>query len=194
MIPEGVIEIGGSAFARCSKLASIEIPASLDSIGAFAFQGATAIKEVRVGSLEQWTNITFVNEKSNPLYYGANLIIAGQSAEVIEVPEENTEVKDYAFAGLKTIVEVIIPETIEAIGTGSFTGCDGLKNIDIPETVKKVGEKAFRACAGLASAIIGICLAGFAMVCRPHAIAAAIRLTWMKFDFVFIFGFIRNNM
>lgn len=100
-------------------------------------------------------NITFGNETANPLYYGAELVIEGKSAEVIEIPEETEEVKDYAFAGLKTIVEVIIPEVVEAIGTGSFTGCTGLENINIPESVKAIGEKAFKACTSLTSAILG---------------------------------------
>ena len=178
VIPESVSEIGENAFGGnhslesitlpsklkkieyglfyyCPKLMEITIPENLDSIGEYAFKGDTALVKVNVESLEQWSKINFANETANPLCYGAELVINGKSAEVIEVPEEVTEVKDYAFAGLKTIVEVVIPEVVEAIGTGSFTGCSGLENIKIPEAVKSIGEKAFKACTGLTSAIIG---------------------------------------
>lgn len=150
-----ISKIGDRSFSRCPKLKEITIPAAVDSIGAYAFRGDTCLVKVNVESLEQWSNIVFENETANPLYYGAELVINGKKADVIEVPDVATEVKDFAFAGLKTIVEVIIPEVVEKIGTGSFEGCAGLENIKIPETVKSVGEKAFKACTGLAKAILG---------------------------------------
>ncbi|MDE6048872.1 MAG: leucine-rich repeat protein, partial [Paramuribaculum sp.] len=154
-LPSKLSKIAGYLLYNCPNLKEITIPAALDSIGERAFECDTALLKVNVESLEQWSKINFANETANPLCYGAELVINGKSAEVIEVPEEVTEVKDYAFAGLKTIVEVVIPEVVEAIGTGSFIGCSGLENIKIPEAVKSIGEKAFKACTGLTSAIIG---------------------------------------
>ena len=152
---DDVTSIGSMAFDFCSKLTEFTIPKSLDSIATYAFSGCKGIKTVYVDNIEHWINISFENEMSNPIYYGAELVIGGKSATVIEVPEETQEVKDFAFAGLKSIIEVIIPDAVEKIGNGSFTGCSSIENINIPETVKTIGEKAFKACTGLTSAILG---------------------------------------
>ena len=40
-----------------------------------------------------------------------------------------TEISAEAFKGNTSIVEVVIPETIEGIGTGAFAGCSGLEAI-----------------------------------------------------------------
>ena len=152
---EDVTSIGSMAFTSCSKLTEFTIPKSLDSIATYAFSGCKGVKTVYVDNIEHWINISFENEMSNPIYYGAELVIGGKSATVIEVPEETQEVKDFAFAGLKSIIEVIIPDAVEKIGNGSFAGCSSIENINIPETVKTIGEKAFKACTGLTSAILG---------------------------------------
>ncbi len=54
-IPEGVTEIGGSAFQGFTSLASISIPASVTEIGWSAFSGCEALAEIHyAGSKEQW--------------------------------------------------------------------------------------------------------------------------------------------
>ncbi len=177
VIPEGVKTIGSSTFYLCKNLKSvvlpesleiiernmfrncsleeIKIPAALDSIGRGAFSDCVALKKVHVDNLDHWLNISFEDETSNPLCNGAELIVAGQSAEVIELPEETEEVKDYAFAGMTSLVEVVIPEIVEKIGNGSFSGCEGLKEINIPETVGEIGKQAFRDCISMLQAVIG---------------------------------------
>ena len=47
-IPNGVIEIGNSAFMDCKNLKSVVIPASVERIGEFAFEGCTSLRSLRV--------------------------------------------------------------------------------------------------------------------------------------------------
>ena len=155
VLPESLEMLNANMFMLCSSLEEIKIPAALDSIYIRAFSDCVALKKVHVDSLDHWLNISFEDESSNPLYYGAELIIAGQSAEVIELPEETEEVKDYAFAGMASLIEVVIPEIVEKIGNGSFSGCEGLKEINIPETVGEIGKHAFKDCTSMLQAVIG---------------------------------------
>ena len=47
------------------------------------------------------------------------------------------------FYGCTEIVDVIIPDSIEAIGNGAFGNCSSLSSITIPETIKYVANDAF---------------------------------------------------
>ena len=47
-IPEGVEEIGESAFQGCSKLEKVVIPKSVKSIGQNAFKGCTMVLDEKV--------------------------------------------------------------------------------------------------------------------------------------------------
>lgn len=51
--------------------------------------------------------------------------------------------------GFKAIKTVIIPNTVEVIGSYAFFYCDGLVNITIPESVTSIGDDAFSYCSSL---------------------------------------------
>ena len=47
-IPEGVIEIHGNAFNRCTKLETVTLPTSLKQIGANAFSGCSSLITIEI--------------------------------------------------------------------------------------------------------------------------------------------------
>lgn len=153
-IPNSVTLIGSSSFNGCNELSTVTLGNSIATIEGGVFFGCEKIEKVYAPSLESWMGITFADETANPLYYGAELIIDNKSTDVVEIPEETEEVGDYAFAGLKDLVKVVIADAVEKIGDGSFAGT-GLENISIPQNVKEIGEKAFQNCKSLLSAVIG---------------------------------------
>ena len=57
----------------------------------------------------------------------------------------------WAFSGKKSLISVILPNSITAIAWNTFNGCSGLSNIDIPSSVKTIGQSAFSQCIGLTS-------------------------------------------
>ena len=65
---------------------------------------------------------------------------------------ENGVLKKYA--GKWGVTEVVIPDSVTAIGDGAFFGCDSLTSIVIPDSVTAIGDGAFRWCSSVSSIVI----------------------------------------
>ena len=133
VIPNSVTSIGDWAFYGCSGLTSVEIPNSVTSIGSSAFYGCSGLTKVIVPDIAAWCNISFGNYAANPLYYAKHIF-----------SDENTEITD-----------LVIPNSVTAIGDGAFEYCSGLKSVTIPNNVTTIGGGAFYACCSLTSVTIG---------------------------------------
>ncbi|MDR0633081.1 MAG: leucine-rich repeat protein, partial [Holosporales bacterium] len=59
------------------------------------------------------------------------------------------KIGENAFAGCKSLEEVVIPESVTSIGTNAFTGCRALMELTIPESVTSIGTDAFVDCWSL---------------------------------------------
>ena len=110
VLPDSVTSIGDYAFAYCSSLTSIDIPASVTSIGYEAFECCNFLKSVHITDLSAWCNITFSNDSSNPLSYGAKLYLNNKELAELVIPEDIKRIKDYAFIGYKELKKVTIGE------------------------------------------------------------------------------------
>ncbi len=53
-LPEGLVEIGKSAFANCTALVDLSIPATLAEIGAFAFENCVSLFSVTFADTNGW--------------------------------------------------------------------------------------------------------------------------------------------
>lgn len=61
-----------------------------------------------------------------------------------------TEIANGAFRNDKNLNEIVLPDTIRAIGFDAFNSCSALQSINLPEGLKTIGYQAFRA-SGLTS-------------------------------------------
>ena len=55
----------------------------------------------------------------------------------------------------KSIISVIISDSVESIGYSAFYNCSNLKSVTIPDSVKTIGDQAFSRCSSLESVTIG---------------------------------------
>lgn len=147
VIEEGVTHIGRYSFSDgYNNVTKMIIPASVTSInGAFA-AGGTHFKSIKT---------------AGPLGSGCNYEFAWTE----EIPRG-------AFAALKNLEHIELPDSIKSIGEGAFSQCgvqyislpDGLTtigdfafsmsnlvNITVPDSVTKLGENAFYYCKSLES-------------------------------------------
>jgi len=154
VVPDGVQTISDSAFAY-SPVTSISIPGSVTKIERAAFSNTRQLKCIYLENyrcfLDEglvWPSIivdgVFTN---NP----PDIFINGVLAEEIEIPDDVTEIGEFAFNGWKKLRSVVISDNVKSIGKNAFTDCWNLKNIEIPNSIKEIKEYAFSNCTSLDS-------------------------------------------
>ena len=128
--------IGTNAFRSCSdKLESITIPASVKSIGEYAFSSCTKLKTVNFaeGSLLE----TIGN-------YAFNLCKNLMTIDLSEC-SKLTSIGGYAFQSCTLITAITIPASVTSIGEYAFSNCTGLKNAYVlPTDAPSLGDNTFR--------------------------------------------------
>lgn len=156
VIPEGVSEIGHTAFERCLGITKVSFPSTLRKVGADAFFDCTDIMTVNITSLQDYCSIDFGNPGANPFQdYMMNraftwLLINGQylrDLEVLHIPNGTTEVKANSFAKVDNTQSVIIPASVNKIGAYAFyTSVRSLYTVYIDGHIDEMGEYAFGNC------------------------------------------------
>ena len=139
VIGNGVTSIGIFAFSR-TGLTSIEIPASVTSIGVSAFF-----------ECESLTSVTFAE--------GSRLESIGNDAfddtglTSIEIPASVTSIGNAAFFDCQDLTSVTFAEgsQLESIGNNAFQNCHNLTSITIPASVTSIGKSVFEYCENLAT-------------------------------------------
>ena len=139
-----VTEINNYAFGGCYGLTSITLPDGLTYIYFDGFYGLNLTSITLPASLTQiWNskyldveNVYFKGDiaqwcgvyKDGPLLRnGAKLFI--NNAEVkgeLVIPDEVTEIENFAFAYLNNLTKVTIPASVTRINSGAFEGCTAL--------------------------------------------------------------------
>lgn len=133
-----VVRIGKSSFVRNTydsdaPLTELNLPVSLKTIDSGAFYYCYSLKKLNYqGTINDWADISFVNENSNPIKYTHNLYIAGEAVTDVNITASVTEIKPYAFYGFSGMKSLTLPETIANIGKGAFYQCRGLESVTMP--------------------------------------------------------------
>ena len=135
IIPDGVRNIGDSAFYDCEYLTGITIPNSVTNIGDDAF--ADCYRLVNITIPEGITSI------------GENTFIGCTALTNISIPNSVTSIGDWAFANCHALASVTMSENITSIGEDAFNYCTSLTNISIPDSVISIGRFAFDNCSSL---------------------------------------------
>ena len=142
------------AFSYCTALTSIEIPASVETIGASAFKGCSKLATVTFEKESQLKTIG--GGYSEPNYYGVFSDCTALTS--IEIPASVETIEAAAFKGCSSLATVTFENgsQLKTIGGGSyssgaFSDCTALTSIDIPASVEIIGAAAFSGCTRLAS-------------------------------------------
>ena len=113
---EGLETIGNNAFASDSNLKTVKIPSTLKAIGNYAFRECTALTNINLNS-----GLEKISE---------NAFLECTSLETIELPSSLLSIGNYAFTHTK-LKKVIIPESVDTMGTGIFWNCHELETVEI---------------------------------------------------------------
>ncbi len=161
-IPDGVEEIGISAFNGCSELEEIVLPESVKKIGDMAFAYCTALKKMvipsKVKELPRWAfgRSNYLKEVVLP----EGLEIIGSQAfdycyglEKINIPSTVVSIERSAFS-CTAIKEITIPKGVKTINTYTFAHCKALRKINLPEGLESICGGAFASCVSLEEIVI----------------------------------------
>ena len=98
-------------------------------IGDNAFYNCHNIKNVHINNLSAWCRIYFEHAYGNPLCYAENLYLNGDKITELVIPNNITEINQYAFCNYIGTTNVIFHENISKIGEGAFAGCKNVTSI-----------------------------------------------------------------
>ena len=146
-IPEGVTEIGASAFEGCTGLTSLTLPESIESIGSRAFAGCSGM----TGTLYIGQDVSLAADA----FEGSGLtIVVITPARCFSYTNTGTAILITGYTGGAEFADVVIPPFIEdlpvmTIQTQAFSGCADIASVVIPEGVSYIGANAFNRCTGL---------------------------------------------
>ena len=139
--------IGAGAFDECTKLKTLTIPASVTSIGNFAFNGCTGLSVLRLEDGEETLTLGY-NKYDDDSYRGwegrglfrdcpLESLYLGRNIEYADYNDKSSEAPCHyygysAFANISTLttVNVNVPTGLNSftIGKYAFKGCTGINN------------------------------------------------------------------
>lgn len=145
-VKDSVTEIADGAFAYCSLMTEIEIPAGLQTVGKSAFEGCTALLEVTL--------------PNGTLSVGDGAFAGCTLLNKVDLPQTLTSVGDGILSGCMAVTEASVPANVALalekenlrkltvtagsfIGVKAFYNCANLSEIVLADSLTTIGANAF---------------------------------------------------
>ena len=154
------LSLGDYAFQGCTKLADINLSASLTGIGTGAFDGTAWLNAQPDGVVYL---STFAYKYKVTMAEGTTLALLDGTTDVcgrafnncwnlagIDLPESLKTIGKEAFSGTG-LLSVSLPSRIDSIGESAFSGCDKLVSATLPENLTTIPASMFSRCYALAA-------------------------------------------
>lgn len=154
-VPDNVTKIGDYAFYRAAKLQTVELPAGLREIGAYAFSDSGLTEITLPEGLETVGDAAFQATALTGLALPASVQGVGKELlkncdAVREVSFAGGEVPEGFLRDCDGLTSLTLMDGVTSIGDSAFYGCTALQTVRIPGSVRSVGARAFYHCRGLA--------------------------------------------
>ena len=133
------------AFTCCKNLEKVTIPASVKTIGAYAFDDCYGLTEINY-------NAKNIPDPQHSSTGNSKFLNAGKNSNklILNIGENVESIPSYLFEG-SCITEINFNDNnkCSSIGEQAFWACEKLKEITIPQTITTIGKKAFSCCTNL---------------------------------------------
>lgn len=149
-VPDGITEIGDSAFAGNKFILEVYLSKTVKKIGKDAF-GGTTLQKISIPSsvtsigaeafassdLESITLPSSITRIERNTFDRCTKLVS------VKIPNSVTYIGQYAFQVCKNLKEITLPNKLSTIEKGTFFQCVRLKNVTIPASVKTIRSSAF---------------------------------------------------
>lgn len=162
-----VKEIADAAFSNMLFIKEIVIPSNVETIGAGCLAGVSNLEKLTVSFIGNKKENNVNSAKTLGYLFGTSESTGTVSTTVnynstgsitCYVPKNlktvvvtDGAISDYAFNGMSTIEEVVLPAGTVKIGKYAFANCTSLWKIDTSK-IEEIGEAAFSGCTTLVKA------------------------------------------
>jgi len=135
-----VVAIGKGVFQDDYYLKQIDIPQSVVSIDAYAFDGCTSLKRITLPEgLKTLKGCSFRN---------------CAKLESIQIPQGVSEIRGNTFEGCTALTQVTLHDGIVDIHAHAFKDCESLESITLPRSITEIHTHCFAGCKALTSIVI----------------------------------------
>lgn len=135
----------GASDKNCRNITSINIPDTINLIGASAFDQCESLS----GIIVDQDNYEYCSVREDLYTKDMRIIVRyaiGKTDTSVSFDEDMIEIGRAAFAGSKYLTNVKVPDYIETIGERAFSGCDVLESVTIGKGVTTIGSAPFASC------------------------------------------------
>lgn len=154
VIPEGVKNIGESAFYKREEIVEICLPKSVEKIGNYAFAACINLDKISIerGVRKIGRNIVLGTKYESNInnYYDGILYIGEYAVDnnrnlpaVVRIKDGTSLIADSTCERNQDIETIYIPESLRIIGDSAFYSCNKLKNIKWGGNIEYIDQFAF---------------------------------------------------
>lgn len=158
IIPNSIESISHYAFSGCTNLTSVTIPNSVERIYDNAFSDCSSLTSVTIGKSVQYIGHQAFYNCTNLKEIHISKIATWCEIHFIRCDDCITSNPLYYAHNLylngELITDLVIPEGVDYIKAYAFNGCSCLKSVIILSSVKIIEEHAFDDCSDLRSVTI----------------------------------------
>lgn len=153
-----VTSLQSGVFDGCEKIESIELPDTVNYIGAFAFNNCSNLRKVNIpksltcikeGTFSQCSSLETITIPESVTEIQTWAFRFCDKLRSVEIPDSVKTLEGWLFYGCIHLKEARLPAGMQSIGAGLFCECFDLESVNIPDGVKKIEERAFKDCRSL---------------------------------------------
>lgn len=144
-----VNSIGKRAFEGHSDITYLSIPATIESIGEYAFIDCGSSMTVNIEDPEAWCEMVLDNEHASPLSSAGKVLVYDKETNNMVIPNTVSTIGRFTFYQCRSITLLSIPSSVKYIGSSAFEDCKGLTSITLNDGLEYIGGSTFEGCCGL---------------------------------------------
>lgn len=162
-IPEGVTDIGASAFSYCTSLIYVSIPGTMTVLYDYAFSPCTNLtsinlpenlKVIGVAAFAYCSSLPIVVIPKSVVYMGRSAFYNCTALKNAILSDQLAQIEPSSFENCSSLKSIILPDSVTYIGNGAFEGCTALENVILSDHLTRIDSVSFKICWSLKSIVL----------------------------------------